>query len=324
MILEVNELLKQVQKPKASGDVVWVGVKVGDKVYAGQALAQIDNTDAKQAIADAEQSLIQAKLQFQKDSAQAPIDYQKLIEALADAKNEIVSTYNDTYTTLSNTYLDLPAAVTGMQNILYGYDLAQAKSQWNIDVLRNYSNNSDSADSIRNFADVAEKDYKVARGKYDQAILDYKILTRYSDNASLEKLLTSTIDTTTAIAQALQSELNLLAAVADDASIHDRTLSSAVTTMRTNAQSYLRTANSNLTSLLNQQKSLDASKKTIRDDEHNIEIYKIGNVTGDKPISLQSTEYDIADKERKLQQQKDDLSNYVIAAPFAGTLATWC
>ena len=54
--------------------------------FAGAALAQIDNTDAKQAIADAEQSLIQAKLQLQKDTAQAPIDYQKSIEALDDAK----------------------------------------------------------------------------------------------------------------------------------------------------------------------------------------------------------------------------------------------
>lgn len=305
-------------KPKASGDVIWAGVKTGDMVRAGQALAQIDNTDAKQAIADAEQSLAQAKLQFQKDSAQAPIDYQKSLETLDDAKTNLSTTYNDTYNTLSNAYLDLPGVVTGMQNILYGYDLSQNKSQWNIDTFRNSSSNSDTTIT---FADVAERDYKTARTKYDQAVLNYKTLTRYSNNDAIEKLLTSSIDTTTAIAQALQSELNLLDAVADDASTHYRTVSPTVTTMRTNARGYFSTANSNLNTLLNQQKSLDAAKKSIRDDERNIEIYKIGNPTGDNPISLQSSQYSIADQERKLQQLKDDLTNYVITAPFAGTLA---
>lgn len=308
-------------KPKAAGEITWVGVKAGSIVYAGQALAQIDNTTAKQAIADAEQSLAQAKLQFQKDSAQAPIDYQKSLEALDAAKTDLVAIYNDTFNTLSTAYLDLPGAVTGMQNILYGYDLSQSKSQWNIDAFRNYS--TAGADIIKVFADVAERDYKIARTKYDQAIVDYKTLTRYSSSGDLEKQLTSSTDTTTAIAQALQSELNLLDAIVDDATKNGRTVSATINTMRTNTRNYLSTANSNLSALLNQQKALDATKKVIRDNERSIEIYKIGNPSGNNPISLQSSQYSIADRERKLQQMKTDLANYTISAPFAGTVATF-
>lgn len=306
-------------KPKAAGDITWVGVKAGDNVYAGQALAQIDNTTAKQSVADAEQSLAQAKLQIQKDSAQAPIDYQKLLESLDTAKTDLRTTYNDTFNTLSSAYLDLPVAVTGMQNILYGYDLSSTRSQWNVDVFRNSSSGSE---VIGTFADVAERDYKVARTKYDQAILEYKTLTRYSNDENLEKELTLSVDTTTAIAQALQSELNLLDAVIDDTTTRGRIVSSTINTMRTNNRSYLSTANSNLSALLNQQKSLDAIKKTIRDDGRSIEIYKIGNPTGSNPISLQSSQYNIADQERKLQQLKDDLANYTITAPFSGIVAT--
>lgn len=308
-------------KPKASGDVTWVGVKAGDTVRAGAALAQIDNTDAKQAIADAEQSLIQAKLQLQKDTAQAPIDYQKSIEALDDAKTNLATTYNDMYNTLSNAYLDLPTAVTGMQNILYGYDISgKSNSQWNIDAFKNSASKDNT--TIRTFADIAERDYKIARQKYDQAVLDFKALSRSSSTGAQEGLLTSSVDTTTAIAQALQSELNLLDAVVDDTTTHGFTVSSTITTMRTNARGYLSTANSNLSALLNQQKTLDAAKKAIRDNERTIEIYKIGNSSGDNPISLQSSQYSIADQERKLQQLKDNLADYVITAPFAGTLAT--
>ncbi|OIO30511.1 hypothetical protein AUJ77_02970 [Candidatus Nomurabacteria bacterium CG1_02_43_90] len=86
-------------KPKASGEITWVGVHAGDVIRAGQAIGQIDNTIAKQAVADAEQSLAQSKLQFQKDSVQAPIDYQKSLETLATTKTDLTTTYNDTYNT---------------------------------------------------------------------------------------------------------------------------------------------------------------------------------------------------------------------------------
>lgn len=316
-------------KPKASGDVTWVGVKAGDTVRAGQALAYIDATEAKQNIADAEASLASAKLQYQKDSAQAPIDYEKSVEGLEDAKKDLTITYNDTYNTVSNVYLDLPSAVTGMQNILYSTSYSTSLGgnggQWNVDIFRDMANQFSSASvnsSIGVFVDVADRDYKAARAKYDKAILDFKNLTRYSATSDFEKLLINSIDTTTAIAQALQSELNLLDAVVDEQTIRNMIVGSTITTMRTNARSYLTTVNSNLNSLLNQQKSLDATKKTIRDNERSIEIYKIGNENGNNPISLQSSAQSIANQERNLQELKNNLSHYTITAPFTGTVAS--
>jgi HlyD family secretion protein len=308
-------------KPKVSGEITWVGVKNGDVVRAGQAIAQIDNTDAKQDIADAEQSLTQAKLQFQKDSAQAPIDYEKSLESLEDAKADLATTYNDTFNTLSDTYLALPSVMTDMEDALYGYDLSINRSQWNIDSIRNiFTSSNDAYATINSLADIAEKDYKTARAKYDASLVQYKKLTRYSDTAALEDSLADSTDTTTAVAQSLQSTINLLDTLIDEAKQHNVNLSAAINTMRSNAQSNLSTANARLSALLNQQKSLDAAKKAIRDDERDIEIYKIGNPAGNNPISLQSSAYSIADQERKLQDLKDALSDYVVTAPFAGTL----
>lgn len=313
-------------KPKASGDVTWVGVKAGDTVRAGQSLASIDSTEAKQNIADAEASLASAKLGYQKDSAQAPIDYEKSVEALEDAKKNLTTTYNDTYNTVSNAYLDLPSAVTGMQNILYSTSLgAQNSGQWNIDAFKDMANQYSSANSnssIGTFADIADRDYKIARTKYDLAILDFKNITRYSATSDLEKLLTTSIDTTTAIAQALQSELNLLDAVVDELTIRNVTVNPTITSMRTSARTYLTTVNSNLSALLLQQKTLDTTKKTIRDNERNIEIYKIGNESGSNPISLQSSAQSISNQERNLQELKNNLSYYTVTAPFAGTIAS--
>ncbi len=307
-------------KPKASGEITWINVSSGDSVYAGQALAQIDSTSAKQAIADAEQALVQSKLQFQKDGAQAPIDYQKMIEALATSKSDLLTTFNDTYNTVSNTYIDLPNVVIGMQNILYGYDLSFNKSQQNVNTFRNPGGNSDATIL---FAEIAERDYKVARAKYDDTVLVYKSLTRYSDTAEIEKVLAASVDTTTAIAQAIQSEINVLDSVADNASKLNLTLHPAINTMRASSRGYLSTANNDLSAMLKQQKTLDAAKKAIVDNGRTIEIYNIGNPTGSNPISLQSSQYSIADKERKLQDLKDGLADYSITAPFAGMISAF-
>lgn len=306
-------------KPKASGDVVWVAVKAGDTIRAGQAIAQLDDKTAKQAVADAAQALAQAKLQSQKDTAQAPIDYQKLLDTLASAKTDLDNTYSNTYNSLSTAYLALPSTVTGMQSVLYGYDMSQSRSQWNIDVLRNMFS---SADAAGVFADVAARDYTIARSKYDAAVVSYKALTRYSSSADLEKNLQGSIDTSTAIAQALQSELNLFDAVIQDAQTYNRQVSAQVNTMRSSTSNYLSTTNNNLSAMLAQQKSLISTKQAIKDDQHSIDIFSISNPTGGNPISLQFSQNSIADQERKLQQMKDDLANYTITAPFSGTIAT--
>jgi HlyD family secretion protein len=309
-------------KPKAMGEVTWVGVKAGDAVRAGQALARIDDTDARQAIADAVQALAQAKLQFQKDSAQAPIDYEKSLEALADSKKALTTTWSDTFNTVSNTYLTLPGVMTGMQNLLYGYDLSPSKIQWNISSIKNiFPSIQAESGTVNTLADIAERDYSIARNKYDPALALYKQLTRYSATDDLEKSLDESGETVTAVAQALQSTLNMLDTVIDYAGKTSLSLNPTISTMRSTAEGYLSTTNSTLSAILAQQKSLDASRKAVRDNERTVEIYKIGNPTGGNPISLQSSSYSIADQERKFQQLKVNLADYTITAPFAGTIS---
>lgn len=311
-------------KPKAAGEITWVGVKAGDTVYAGQALASIDSRDAKQAVADAEASLAQAKLQYQKDEAQAPIDYQKTLESLADAKKNLDTTYNDTFNSISDTYLALPSVMTALDNAVYGYDLSSTKNQSNIDALPSaFIADQNTYDEVRAVADIAARDYKIARDKYDASLAEYKQLTRYSATSTLEASLDDSVDTATAIAQALQSMLNLFDTAIDKAGQSSSiSLSSAVTSMRSSAQSNLSTVNARLSSLLSQQSAIDTTRKTVRDDERAIDIYTIGNPNGDNPISLQSSAQSIANQERNVQALKDNLADYTITAPFGGQIAS--
>lgn len=309
-------------KPKASGEVTWVGVKVGDTVRAGQALAYLDATDAEQAVADAEHSLAQAKLQFEKDSAQAPIDYEQSVEAVDEAKKDLTTEYTDAFNALSDAYLALPSVTSGLQNILYGYDLSTTKTQWNVDMLKNtFASSYDDYELIQTIADIAERDYRDSRERYDESLLTYKTLTRYAQAEAIESSLAETLEMTTAVAQALQSTLNLLDTVIDNAAQKDIAVNPSVTALRSSAQSSLSTTNTRLSALLAAESALDAAKKAVRDAERSLEIYTIGNEGGANPISLQSSAYSIKNQERTLADLKAALTDYAIVAPFSGTVA---
>lgn len=308
-------------KPRASGAVVAVYRSQGDSVVGGQAIGAIDAKSVRQSLADAQSSLAQAKLQYQRNSTQAPVDFDKAKGALDDAKSDLITAYADTFNILSNNYLALPTVMTDLNTAINGFDLSPSKSQNNTDVLRN-TFESFGVTKVASFADVAIADYGQARVTYDKSILAYKTLNRAAAPAELEKSLADAISAATLVAQAIQSELNFLDAVIDSAAQYKITLSSSVGTLRTTAKTNLSTANTNLSALLLQQKNLVATKKAIIDAENEIKVLQVGNSTGTNPISLQSEASSIADKERAIQVIKENLSDYTIAAPFSGVLAT--
>jgi multidrug efflux pump subunit AcrA (membrane-fusion protein) len=295
---------------------------VGEKVYAGQALATIDNTTAKQTLQNAEQSLVSAELQYQQDAASAPINYQKDQTALTNDQTTLSDEYINTFNTLSSTYLDEPAVATGLNSVLYGYDFSSNNSQWNVDALVSMFNTASQQQQVQTFADSAKSDYTAARSLYDPAILAYKAASRTSPPATLEGLITQAINSTTALAQAAQSELNFLSEVNDLAQGNNQKLPTAFTTMQNSTRTYLSTLNSDLNTLLAEQKSIQSDKQAILNDQQTIELDNVGNNTsGSDPISLQITAQSIAQQKQTIATDESNLADYTIVAPFAGTIS---
>lgn len=307
-------------KPKVSGDVVWVGVKTGQEVEQWQVILSLDDIDVKKAIADAELDLEEAKLRLDKDIAQAPFDYERKLESLQKAKDNLEKEYEDTFNAVSNAFLDLPSVMTGVQNILFGYDLKMQITQWNISTYKNLFD-GENKDLITVLADIAEKDYRIAREAYDENFLNFKVITRYSEKSILEELLIETLDTTKVIAQIAKSETNLLDTIIDIAGKEDRNLNPIIVTFQSNLRSYLGIVNNNISSLLAQKRSLEDTKETIINTERDISILEINNPTGINPIDLQIAQNNIQKKEVALEDLKAKLVDYVVRAPFKGVIA---
>lgn len=309
-------------KPKVSGDIVWINAKPGDSVRAGTALMLLDDSDARQSVLSGAQSLEQAKLQLQKDSASAPIDFQKATDAVTTAKSDLSDSYTDAYNALTSAYLDLPTGITTSQNTLYGYDLSPNKGQWNIDIMSDYfDSNQQYTEKVGTFKTAASSDYLNARTLYDKSSLDFKTVTRLANPKVIEATLVSAIETTTAVAQSIQSDLNFIATIMDIAQQQNFTLSATVTTLQSNLKTSLSAVNSDLTTLLARKKALEQAKLAITSAEQNVTLLSVGNPTGTNPISLQISKTSLQDKESNLAQLKKTLAEYTIVAPFDGTIA---
>lgn len=308
---------------KVSGDITRVYVAEGQRVAAGQALFSIDSTDARNKVTQAQQSLATQKLQFQHDSAQAPIDYQKAQDALIQDTQDLADAYVDTYNKLSTTYLNLPAVVTGTQNALYGYDLSVNRSQWNVDILINLFQNQDARTQATQFATSAKSDYQAARAAYDTALTKYKTTSRLSTNDSLETLLQQSVEMTNLVAQSVQSELNFLNTVSDLAQQYNVQLPSYFNTLVSSERTYLTTANNEQSSLTAQKKAISTGKQAVQSDQQAIDLLRVGNsASGTNPISLQVSAASIAASEQNLAQLQEALGDYTVRAPFGGTLAS--
>ena len=88
-------------KLKASGDVVYIGVKNNQEVPAGTLILQLDSTDAQQAVKDAERSVENSKLDLQK-AQQSSSNIQNIENQIKETGDkglkEIAQTYTDLFT----------------------------------------------------------------------------------------------------------------------------------------------------------------------------------------------------------------------------------
>ncbi|MFA6253946.1 MAG: biotin/lipoyl-binding protein, partial [Candidatus Paceibacterota bacterium] len=99
-----------------SGKVAQVNVVVGQKVEAGQVIAQLDLSSA---VLDLENS--RATL----SKLQEPADKLSLVQAqnaLASALNAETKAYSDGFNAVDTTFLDLPDIMTGLDNLFNNYN----------------------------------------------------------------------------------------------------------------------------------------------------------------------------------------------------------
>jgi len=287
-------------KPKASGDLIYVGVKNGQKVSAGALIAEIDPTDAKKAVQDAQVNLDQAKLDLEKmKGMQTELgDLRGVKEKATDA---LAKSYEDGFNDIANAFLDLPSIVSGLNDILYSFTISRAQSniEYYAGAVRGYDL------SIDQYKADAISRYQTARTAYEKNFQDYKAVDRTSNPDKIEALISETYDTTRDVAEAVKSTINLIQFYQDKLVGRGITPVSTSGTHLSSLNSYTGETNSYLSTLLSIKDTIQTNKETLIE-----------------------TDFDIADQEiqvKKMQDALDDaeksLSYCYIYAPFDGVVS---
>src|SRR3989344_5191638 len=285
-------------KPKASGEVIYVGVKSGQEAKAGTLIAEPDADDAQKAVRDAEISLESAKLQLEKLKGPEGLAVPRNKE---QARENLEKAYEDGFNTVSNAFLDLPAVISGVKNILYGENFY--KGQWNADYLANAVNKYN--EGVIPLRDDAYAKYQSARKVYDENFDSYKSASRFSDDADIEELIDDTYDNAKTIAAAVKSANNLIQFYKDILADRDLKPETLAETFLSDLDGYTGKTNSHLLSLLNIKNS--------------IKNYKDAVLNAD--LDIRSQEIAVKQRENSLLDVREKLADYYIRAPFDGTIA---
>ena len=294
-------------KPKTSGNLVYLGIKNGQEVKAGNLLAQIDTRDAQKTVRDAEITLASAQLELEKMKGLTTSEG-SIRGVKEKAESDLQKAYDDGFNDVSGAFLDFPDIVAGLYSVLY--DTTLDKTQWNIDYYAGAVKNAVKYDEtisekVSQYKDDASNKYQAARKAYDQAFSDYKAASRYSDNTTIDSLISETYETAKSIAEAVKSANNLIQFYKDKLTERNLKANSIADTHLSSLNSYTSKTNSYLLSLL-------SAKNTIQTDKE----------------TLVGTDFDISDQEIKVSQAentlteaKETLADCYIYAPFSGIIA---
>jgi RND family efflux transporter MFP subunit len=321
-------------KSKASGDVTYVGVKVGQEVKTGTILLQLNARDALKTLRDAEDSLLTAQLSLEKlkapaDALTAMQSENSLIQAKESkqtAEDSLKKDYEDGFNTVSNAFLELPALMTGLHDMIYNYDLSSSMS--NVDWYLNQGAGYDSANApkITRYRDTVITSYTVALNSYNTNYDNYKLASRVSSDAEIEALILETYNTTKLIADTVKNTNNLIDFVQDamKRSAYTVTIPATMTAHQTNLDTYTGKTNTQLSNLLASTQSIKDAKDSIVSSDRTI-AEKTASLAelkaGADPLDIRSQEITIKQRESALQDAREKLSDYTVRAPFDGVIA---
>ena len=281
-------------QPKASGNLVYLGIKNGQFVKAGTLIAKIDTIDAQKTIRDAELSLESAKLSLTQAQGTSSTDEESLkgqalsymTIALNNTKNIINSFQDIFFTDISSYKVDFKYLINYYTYVVKFYakddvdydtiisaNFETIKKENNVNfALFSYLNQDSSLEEIDDVLNEITETTKIVN---DTVHLGYQLLNRY---------------------EGILNDNNLTP------SISVRTVS----TDKSTVSAYVTSIDSNTTNLLSVQKSI----KNFSDDSSN-----------STPYSIKSLQLTLEQKENALEDAKEKLKDYYVYAPFGGEIS---
>lgn len=282
--------------PTVSGALTSVRVKPGDKVIKGETLFTIDDTNAQKTVRDAEIGLQNANLALQKLQLQ---------NSSANLNTALTQAYDNGFTSVSTTFLDLPGIMSGLNNMFFESTITK-NGQWNIDWYAAQVSSTDT-DNVKPYEQAFKDAYNAALTAYNANLSSYQTASRNSDSATIDALLTQTYNTVNLISTAIKnanSYLNFINTSIE--SVNNHTPPAIIATEQTTLNTYTSEINSHLNDLQTAETNITSNANAFPSND----------------LNTQSAEISITQAQNSLSDAKQNLTYYYITAPFDGIIAS--
>ncbi len=280
-------------KPKVSGEIAAIYIQKDQEIKTGDLLATLDAKDIKKTVTNAEIALDNAK----NDLEDAKENYQAII---TDSEKSLVTAYDDGYTTLSTTFLDLANYVQDLKDVA-GTDKSP------LEYINEYTLLLGSNSSfVQRFLD----DYTKATDSYNQNLTSFTGLYRDAGRDAIYNMIDSTLETTKIISQALESARHMYGAAVTVQNYKYFHISSYIDKMLSKIES-------DIPSIYSDINSIQKIKDTIDDINTNTP-----KDIRDAQLTIQSSQNNVLQKEDDLSDAKEQLAEHFISAPFSGIIAS--
>lgn len=304
--------------PQASGQVIGVYVHPGQQVYAGQVVAQLDATEAQQALQNAKLSLETAQLTYEQDTATSTLQL-NLVNAQSAATNAqiaLTKAHDDAYTSIAGIYTDLSTIVTGLDSALHNSSVLSRPNQQNIDAYANLVSSHD--DSINVYANGAQTAYTAAYTAYQNAVASYQATNNSISNSALQTLAQNTYNAVQTVAQAVRAAHDFFNRVSSDYSLYNLGTSSQLTTLLANTNTYTTTVSTDLANALSGKSNIVSAEQTLAQTQNTLQVQQSGANT----LTVKQAQLNLKQAQQAVTDAEQTLANYTVTAPFAGTIAS--
>ncbi|MFA6376060.1 MAG: efflux RND transporter periplasmic adaptor subunit [Candidatus Paceibacterota bacterium] len=317
-------------KSRVAGNIISMNVAAGQTVSAGDILAKIDAADAQAAMDTARANLDSAKLALQKAGqdnslslAQAQQALQQANDALTQSRDNLSKTYEQAFNTVAAAFSDLPLVMSGLDDIATGSNNIVVQSSGTYLNYYQYQIGNYGS-STAQLLDVGST-YTVAKDSYSRVLAEYKGASRYSDPAAISEMVEDTYDATKKISNAIKALVNLIQQYQDAAANNNSSAQSFSTTHLNSLNGYATQVNAHLVNMLSMQQSIQTAIENVATAKNTIDqktqsLNTLQNLTN--PISDQSQQLSVSQKETALADAREVLDDYTIRAPFDGLVTT--
>lgn len=303
-------------KPKMSGDIVYVGVSVGDEVKKGTLIARIDSKDAEKTVRDTEIGVETAQISFDKLTKAADATVVADAEnALSKAQDDLNQARSGAAGSLSSAFSKLPADLSGLHGLMFGSDLGSFGSE-NVRTYRNM---------VR--VNVAQADAGLAeiRSAYDGADVNYrKTFADFSfsgnatdDDARLSSLIDEAYASASSLADAVRKTANYLKFVNDDLDRQGISTPKFLSDDLAELSSYSSSLQSVMSDLMAAKNSFRLSLSAVPSKLKTLDDLK----NGPDDLDLRSARLALAQRQNSLADAKERLADCCVRAPFDGIVA---